>query len=57
MVEAQGLNGALSWGRTLAEAKRMIVEAIEGAVEAKIIAKAEKEGIVRIRNGKHSAIV
>lgn len=56
-VEVHGLPGALSWGKTLTEAKRMIAEAIEGAVEAKIIAKAEKEGIVQIKNSKHLATV
>lgn len=36
-VEARGVSGAVSWGKTLAEAKKMIVEAIEGAVEAKAL--------------------
>ncbi len=53
-VEAHGLPGALSWGKTLNEAKRMIVEAIEGAIEARIIAGAEKGGVVQIRESKHS---
>lgn len=52
MVEARGIQGAISWGKTLNKAKRMIVEAIEGAVEAKAIAEAEKRGIVRLKNGK-----
>ena len=35
MVEAHNVSGAISWGKTLLEAKRMIKEAIEGAIEAK----------------------
>lgn len=35
-VEACGVPGAVSCGKTLGEAKRMIVEAIEGVVEANI---------------------
>ena len=42
-VEARGARGAVSWGRTFAEAKKMIAEAIEGAVEARVIAAAEKK--------------
>lgn len=55
VVEARGVPGAISWGKTHAEAKRMIVEAIEGAVEAGVVAKAEKKGIVQIKNIRHSA--
>ena len=49
-VEARGVPGAISWGKTLAEAKKMIAEAIEGAIEAEIIARAEKRNIVTIKN-------
>ena len=49
-VEARGVAGALSWGKTLSEAKRMIAEAIEGAIEAKAIAAAEKRGVVQATN-------
>lgn len=49
-IEARDVSGAVSWGKNLAEAKKMIAEAIEGAIEAKIITKAEKEGIVQIKN-------
>jgi len=52
MVEARGIQGAISWGKTLSEAKRMIAEAIEGAVEAKAIAEAERRGIVRVNKQK-----
>lgn len=48
MVEARGIQGAISWGRTLNEAKKMIVEAIEGAIEAKAVAEAERRGIVHL---------
>lgn len=47
-VEASGVPGALSWGKTLAEAKLMIAEAIEGAIEARVIAEAERQGVVRV---------
>lgn len=47
-AEARGVAGALSWGKTLAAAKKKIVEAIEGAVEARAIAQAEEQGAVKI---------
>jgi predicted RNase H-like HicB family nuclease len=47
-AEAIGIQGAISWGRNLKEAKENIKEAIEGAVEAYAIATAEKKGIVRM---------
>lgn len=49
-AEASGISGAVSWGKTLAEAKKMIAEAIEGAIEARAVAAAEKRGIVRMTN-------
>ena len=52
-VEARGVSGAVSWGKNLSEAKRMIAEAIEGAIEAKAIANAEKKGIIQIKNHRH----
>ena len=43
VVEARGvIGGAFTQGRNLAEAKKMIKEAIEGIVEAQAIVKAEK---------------
>jgi len=48
MVEARGLPGAISWGKNMKEAKKMITEAIEGAVEANVLAMAEDEGVVKI---------
>ncbi len=53
-AEARSVPGAVSWGKNLAEAKKMIVEDIEGAIEAKAIVNAEKKGIIQIRNGRHS---
>ena len=47
-AEARAINGAVSWGKNLAEAKRMIIEAIEGAIEAQVIAKATRKGIVQV---------
>ena len=47
-VGARGIFGAVSWGKTLAEAKKMISEAIEGAVEAGIVAQAEQSGAIKI---------
>ena len=48
VVEALGVQGAVSWGKTLAEAKRMIIEAVEGSIEAHIISKAVKKGTIRV---------
>jgi len=53
MVETRGIPGAISWGKNLAEAKRMIAEAIEGAIEAKAVSQAEKRGLVQIKGNKH----
>lgn len=36
VVEARNLPGGISWGRTKREAQKMIIEAIEGAIEAKL---------------------
>ena len=47
-AEALEVQGAVSWGKTLAEAKRMIAEAIEGVIETRVLARAEEEGTVRV---------
>lgn len=47
VATAPGVQGAVSWGRNLSHAKKMIAECIEGAVEARIISEAVKEGSVR----------
>lgn len=57
VVEARGVSGAVSWGKTLAEARRMIVEAIEGAIEALAVANAEKKGIVKITGFRMPSMV
>lgn len=56
VAEAQGVQGAVSWGKTLAEAKTMIAEAIEGVIEVRIIIKAAEKGIVKIRRGGSTPI-
>lgn len=48
VAEAPSVQGAVSWGKTLAEAKRMIAEAIEGSIEARAISKAIEKGTVRV---------
>lgn len=57
MVEAPNVPGAISWGKNLSEAKRMIVEAIEGAIEARAVVEAERKGIVQIQNNRRSALI
>lgn len=54
-VTAPAVQGAVSWGKTLAEAKRMIVDAIEGVHEARIIAEAERVGTVRLTRARPHA--
>ncbi len=53
-AEARGVQGAISWGKTLAEARRMIREAIEGAIEAGVVAHAEKQGIFQIKSSRRA---
>ena len=40
-AEASEIQGAVTWGKTLAEAKRMVAECIEGVIETRVIARAE----------------
>lgn len=47
VVTAPKVQGAVSWGKNLSHAKKMIEECIEGAIEARIISEAVKEGNVR----------
>lgn len=49
VVVAQNIQGAVSWGKNLSEAKRMIAEAIEGIVELKVLAHEEKEGRITVK--------
>ena len=48
VAEAPGVPGAVSWGKTLAEAKRMVAEVIEGSIEARVIAKAVAKRTIRV---------
>jgi len=57
VVEARGVPGALSWGKNFTEAKRMIREAIEGAIEAGIVARGEKCGVLQVRSDRHAVPV
>jgi predicted RNase H-like HicB family nuclease len=54
VVTAPKVQGTVSWGKNLSHAKEMIAECIEGAIEARIISEAVKEGNVRFtsRAGK-----
>ena len=42
MVEARGVKGAISWGKNMAEAKKMIAEAIEVVIEGELIIAAKE---------------
>lgn len=48
-VVAQKVPGAISWGKNLAQAKKMIAEAIEGAIEGEIIIAAHKAGRISVK--------
>jgi predicted RNase H-like HicB family nuclease len=52
VVTAPAVPGAISWGRNLAHAKKMVVEAIEGAIEGEIIMAAAQAGQITIRKQK-----
>lgn len=56
MVEARGVPGAISWGKNLNEAKRMIKEAIEVAVEGELViaAKEAQDNIIRKYSRSHA---
>lgn len=56
-VEARGIQGAISWGKSLTEARRMIAQSVEGAVEARIIADAARRGAVRVNAQKKPVAV
>lgn len=47
VATAPKVQGAVSWGKNLAHARKMIAECIEGMVEARVIAEAVQEGNVR----------
>ena len=52
VVEAPAVSGAVSWGKNLAEARRMIVESIECAIEGDVILAAESAGQVVVRKSR-----
>lgn len=54
VATAPKVQGAVSWGRTLAQAKKMIAECIEGAIETRVIADAIEEGNVRLSSHKNA---
>lgn len=47
VATAPKVQGAVSWGKNLTQAKKMIAECIEGAIEARVIEEAVKEGNIR----------
>ena len=47
VATAPKVQGAVSWGKNLPHAKEMIAECIEGAIEARVIVEAVKQGNVR----------
>lgn len=52
VATAPKVQGAVSWGKNLAHAKKMIAESIECAIEGEIIVAAEQAGQVIIRKQK-----
>lgn len=52
VVTAPAVQGAISWGKNLAHAKKMIAEAIECSVEGEIILAAAQAGQITIRKQK-----
>ena len=56
-AEARNLQGAVSWGKNLSEAKRMIAEAIEGIIETEAVYQAQKSGWVRVLDKKLTSFV
>lgn len=47
VVTVPKVQGVVSWGKNLAEAKRMVIEATEGIIELGVVVEAEKRGEVR----------
>lgn len=52
VATAPKVQGAVSWGKNLAHAKKMIMESIECAIEGEIIIVAEQAGQIIIRKQK-----
>jgi len=49
VATAPTVRGAISWGKTLVDAKRYVVEAIEVAIEGDAVIIAHKAGYVALR--------
>ncbi|MEK7509918.1 MAG: type II toxin-antitoxin system HicB family antitoxin [Patescibacteria group bacterium] len=49
MVTAPKVADVVTWGKTIAHAKRMAKEAIECSIEGDVLIAAEKEGLVSLR--------
>lgn len=49
MVTAPKVADVVTWGKTIAHAKRMAKEAIECSIEGDVVIAAEKEGLVSLR--------
>lgn len=47
VVTAPKVQGAVSWGKNLSHAKKMIAECIEGAIETRVIVEAVAQGNLR----------
>ncbi|MDP2642079.1 MAG: type II toxin-antitoxin system HicB family antitoxin [bacterium] len=45
---ARKVNGAVTWGKNLAEAQKMAKEVIEGVIEANAVAKSLDQGFVKL---------
>ncbi len=56
VVEAKGINGAITWGKNLIEAKKMAKEVIEGAIEARVVDTAERKGIVQVKRNPPASL-
>jgi len=52
VVTAPKVQGAVSWGKNLTHAKKMIAEAIECAIEGEVILAAAQAGQVTMRKQK-----
>ncbi len=47
VVTAPKVQGAVTWGKNMSHAKKMIAECIEGAIEARVIVEAVAQGNLR----------
>ncbi len=56
MVVAKGASGALSWGKDMAEARRMIVESIEVCIEGELIIASREAQDIILRKYSHGVV-